>query len=171
MSEIKIEISASSVAWYGAITATIALLIDGVRLWLDRRRVKLKILPNMICTVPIFPNDSEDEIYTIFRVINLGIRPVTITHHGLSLIKGDGAYKELYITPGIQHIGGLPKEILEGQSYDLYSSQRALKDKTKNFTDIKFFYVTSATGAIYKKKMDGKLKKAFKEMDKEPVTK
>lgn len=38
---IKIEISANTVAWYGAILSTISLLIGIYKIWIDRPRLKI----------------------------------------------------------------------------------------------------------------------------------
>lgn len=147
------------VAWYGAITATAALGIELVKLWLERRRVKLEILPQMRSIGRIFPEYSEDTDWIIFRVINKGKRPVTITQNGCKLKKGS---KHLCLIPrGGAGIGSLPKEILDGQSYELFGVFDALRKQAGGFENVEFFYVIDATGKIHKREMDRKLLNDF----------
>jgi len=174
LSLIKIEIGASAVAWYGAVTATVALGIEVVKLWLERRRVKLEILPKMHCIGEIFPDYPKDAHFVKFRVFNKGKRPVTITTLGVSLKKGNDLYIRPLYSPGFQ-IGSLPKEILDGQGHDFFTSFDELSENSDGFGKIDHFYVFDATGRKYKKRMDRKLLKKFRiknvkesEKEKEP---
>ena len=158
MSDIKIEITASTVAWYGAITATAALGIELVKLWLERRRVKLEILPQMRFFGGTFMHYSADTDFVIFKVINKGKRPVTINQHGVKL---KGSNKYLVALPAGTGPGSLPKEILDGQDYSLYVLFDELRRDAGGFEGVEFFYVFDATGKIHKRKMNRKLLKDF----------
>jgi len=71
--DVNISISASSVAWYGAILASLTTLKVLKDLWHDRSRVKIEWLFNMSIT-------GETKKYFLVNVINKGRRPVKITH-------------------------------------------------------------------------------------------
>jgi hypothetical protein len=59
-------------------------------------------------------------------------------------------------------LGALPKEILVGQNYSFYGLFEELEKKACGFDNIDFFYLSDATGKMYKRKMDRKLLKDFK---------
>lgn len=77
MSEISIQISANSVAWYGAIVATIGAAVSIYNAWKDRPRLKIKYEPGqyMIGNPSIYP---EEKTYMCVNVINTGRRPISI---------------------------------------------------------------------------------------------
>ncbi len=156
MKNITIQITASTVAWYGAITATATLGIELVKLWLERRRVKLEILPRMRLMGGII----SDTDVVVFKVINKGKRPITINQHGVKLKEGDNYLVTL--PPPRIGIGLLPKEILDGQDYSVFSLFDELRQRTNDFSDVEYFYVIDAMGKYHKRKMDRKLLKDFK---------
>ncbi len=57
MTDFKIEITASTVAWYAAIVATISAFFSGFNMWRDRPRIKISLKKNM----KIYPADIGDE--------------------------------------------------------------------------------------------------------------
>ena len=159
----KLEISASAVAWYGAIVSSLVLAINFINLWRDRRRVKLEMLPRMkMFVMGAGRNQPTEPDRIIFRVSNLGKRPVTITHHGVKLKKRTNGATDLYVAPYALGDGSLPKEISDGQSIGLYADFDNIKSGTNNFKNIDCFYVIEATGQKYKKKMSWKLFRKFK---------
>ena len=74
----KLEISASVVAWYGAIVATIGMLITLINLLRDRAKIKIECRRDMQIAGRTGPY-SPDKIYFNVTVINKGRRPVNIT--------------------------------------------------------------------------------------------
>ena len=51
---IKLEISATSVAWYGAIVATASVIATGYNVLRDRAKLRIDIKPNM----KVYPNTT-----------------------------------------------------------------------------------------------------------------
>ena len=97
MQTFKIEISATAVAWYGAIVSSLALGINFINLWRDRRRVKLEIMPRMkIFVMGAGTHQPVQPDRIIFRASNFGKRPVTITHHGIKLKSRTSGATDLY---------------------------------------------------------------------------
>ncbi|HWA32311.1 MAG TPA: hypothetical protein VG694_02590 [Candidatus Paceibacterota bacterium] len=75
--QLSIQISASTVAWYGAIVATLGAGVSLFNAWKDRPRIKIKYEPDqyMIGNPLIYP---EDKKYLCINVINKGRRPIKI---------------------------------------------------------------------------------------------
>lgn len=78
----SIEISATTVAWYGAIVATFGLLLSLYNVLRDRARIKIKYQRDMTITgnQSIYP---ADKTYFVVTVINKGRRPINISSAGL----------------------------------------------------------------------------------------
>lgn len=75
--EISLQISANTVAWYGAIVATFGGLVSIYNVLRDRARIKIKYEPNMF----IIGGSSryKDGVkYLSISVINKGRRPIRI---------------------------------------------------------------------------------------------
>ena len=97
-SEINISVSASAVAWYGAVVATVGFLVSLYNVWRDRARVKLDYSwNNFIVGDPT----KEDVEYLSVDVTNIGRRPVKITHVGAkehgktsTIMFKDGFYRQ-----------------------------------------------------------------------------
>jgi len=72
-----ITISATTVAWYAAIVATISVAVGGYAVWRDRARLKVLATPNMrlIEAVGAFSTD-EDLIFV--EAANVGRRPICL---------------------------------------------------------------------------------------------
>jgi hypothetical protein len=86
--EISIKISANSVAWYGAILATIGASISVYNAWKDRKQIK--IFPQM--NMRIFnarPPFEENKDYFIVNITNTGRRPVAIGNVAIQYISGE----------------------------------------------------------------------------------
>jgi hypothetical protein len=75
--QLSIEISANSVAWYGAIVATVGAVVSISNMWKDRARIKIKYEPGqyMIGNPLLYP---EGKTYLCVSVVNKGRRPITI---------------------------------------------------------------------------------------------
>lgn len=83
---ISIQISANTVAWYGAIVATGSLLASVYNSWKDRARIKIKYQKGMrIIGSPAY---SDKKTYFVITIINLGRRPIAIGNVGIRLFKG-----------------------------------------------------------------------------------
>jgi len=159
---IKFEISASAVAWYGAIVATLAFLINAIsvvhRILQDRFDVSLSIKPGMI-VMPhgLYPHD-KDEIFTSFNIVNKGTRSVVITSAGFQMDgKKAGKYSSAVIM-AFGQAGELPKEIKGGDRHSVLAVQSHIMEK---LDIIKYFEVSSATGKVFKRRMTSKLKQQF----------
>lgn len=76
-SELSIQISANTVAWYGAIVATVGAIVSIYNAWKDGARIKIKYEPGqyMIGNPSIYP---EEKTYLCITVINKGRRSVSI---------------------------------------------------------------------------------------------
>jgi hypothetical protein len=77
MPNISINISADTVAWYGAIVATLSAIKVLYDIWSDRRRLSIKILPDMHL-LETKEREHLKEHYLAVSVTNKGKRPVRI---------------------------------------------------------------------------------------------
>jgi hypothetical protein len=71
--DLSINISADTVAWYGAILATIAGAKTLYDWWSDRNRLKIEWQFDMRM-------QGEDDVFFMVTAINKGKRPIKITH-------------------------------------------------------------------------------------------
>lgn len=146
MTDFKIEISASTVAWYAAIVATTSAIFSGLNIWRDRSRIKITLLKNM-SFYPAKPSE-EDKRFILVEVANIGRRPMTITHVGFYEIgKKEGGLLGDSFTQG-------PREIQEGKSTS-YSMDQSLI----NIENLKTVIAIDATGKTYKKKISRKFRR------------
>lgn len=76
---ITVNITATHVAWYGALLATLTAFKVVYDLWSDRGRIKIEWQYNMRMT------DSDDS-YFVVTVINKGRRPCKITHVAYKIV-------------------------------------------------------------------------------------
>jgi hypothetical protein len=86
--DISIQISASAVAWYAAIVATIGVIMTCYSAWRDRPRVVVTINPNML--VRNAPPYDPNKTYIDITVRNRGRRPVQISTVSLKLYRTRG---------------------------------------------------------------------------------
>jgi len=84
----SINISAESVAWYGAIVATLAVIVSIYNIWKDRGHIKITYQKGMRL-INAAPPWSEDKDYFSVHIINKGRRPVAIGNVGIRYISGD----------------------------------------------------------------------------------
>lgn len=78
----NIEISATAVAWYGAIVATISVAVALFNYLRDRAKIKIKYRKNMKMIGAYGPYNPS-KIYFNITVINKGRRPINITKAAL----------------------------------------------------------------------------------------
>jgi hypothetical protein len=83
---IQIEITATAVAWYGAIVATISGIVSALNFFRDRAKVKIQYQRDMIVVGKSVY--SPDKTYFNITVINNGRRPVNITKAALRTLSG-----------------------------------------------------------------------------------
>lgn len=143
MSTLHIEISASSVAWYGAIVATISviasIILGMITLLRDRASIKIKISHGFL----VYSPSLSEDLYIFIEAINKGRRPVTLTSLGFKLKNGNN----IVFTKSRE----LPKELTEGKSYQEWISKKEIeRDCQKLKTSIKYAWFKDATGKVYK---------------------
>ncbi|MEX0924415.1 MAG: hypothetical protein WDZ82_00525 [Candidatus Paceibacterota bacterium] len=137
---VQIEITASAVAWYAAIVATLVGIAQIVAVWRDRKHVKIKIEKGIRIMGPDGPGPYEENTdYVAIRIINAGRREVSILTAGASLLKGGQLIPTDILKAGTVTLG-------EGKRYDAFVKQEQL-----DFSQIAYFYVTDATDSTYKK--------------------
>lgn len=116
-----VNITASAVAWYGAVVSTLALAGNLWSLWRDRARIEVlaRMGYRFAGPAPYLPNTD----YILITVINHGRRPKTFNAVGLTfrtpaksqpLLSGDCAKG--------------PRELTEGKSDFWVIEQRALTE-------------------------------------------
>jgi len=144
LENITIEISATAVAWYGAIVGTLALIINGLVAWRDRPR----IVVNGRAGYKVTSGGSYDtnEEYIAITVANRGRRPRTIDRVGFKLRTGKPAKNILAVDSMLKG----PQELTEGRSCTWYVKQREI-----NLEDIEYIWAYDQTG----KEFQGKLAK------------
>jgi hypothetical protein len=98
---INLEISAPVVAWYAAIVATFALVVNAYSVWRDRPRLRVRISRNMKIIPPDDPNDPK---YYSITIANPGRRPITITHVAFTQKEGDTMLLGESVTQGHREI-------------------------------------------------------------------
>jgi len=84
----KLEITANTVAWYGAVVATSSILISFLNFLNDRDRVRVRYQRSIRVTPGGQYNPEID--YTFIEVINLSRRPITIKTVGGEYLGGNG---------------------------------------------------------------------------------
>jgi len=146
---IRIEITAQSVAWYGAIVATMAAVCSIVNLLRDRAKLRVEVKPNMK-VFPAGPEYDKDKVYITVRVVNAGRRPATVTHVWFEP-KQKGAQNILLadcLKRGSQEVteGKWATYLLEQDAIDLDQFRRVC--------------VSDSTGRTYHKRITGRLRAA-----------
>lgn len=86
--EISIQISANSVAWYGAIIATIGASVSIYNAWKDCGQIKITYQKGMRIMNAI-PPWSEDKDYFIVNITNTGRRPIAVGNVAIQYISGE----------------------------------------------------------------------------------
>lgn len=84
----SINISAESVAWYGAIVATLGAIVSIYNAWKDRGHIKITYQKGMRI-VNAAPPWSEDKDYFSVHITNRGRRAVAIGNVGIKYISDE----------------------------------------------------------------------------------
>ena len=139
--ELSLQISASTVAWYGAVVATIGGSVSIYNAWRDRARIKIKYEPNMFIT----PGSryKEGVKYLSISVINKGRRPIRIEKASLKDFDQEGM---TLLLPG-SFYEERPKVITEESPVTTFITQQ---DKI-NLDRIYCVVINDGTGKSYKK--------------------
>ena len=138
-----IKISASAVAWYGAIVATFSAFILLLNYLRDRGRIKVKLSQGFLAYGP----NLEKDVQIFIEAINVGRRPVTLTGVGFSLKNG----RQLVIIK--PEPINFPYELQEGKSIQVWVDKNDIfQDATREKTKITCAWYRDATGKIYKTK-------------------
>lgn len=138
---LKIEISASSVAWYGAIVATASVLIALLNYFRDRHRVKITYQKDvkLMGTQGIY---DQSKTYFNITVINKGRRPVKIEKAAIKIVGEKG-----YYLLGDSFAPHRMQVLTEDSPKTEFLADQSLIDLSK----IWYIYVYDATGRKYKK--------------------
>ncbi len=86
--EISLQISATSVAWYGAIVATISAIVGIINALRDRARVDISFQKGLMLVNARAPY-TDDKTYFAVNITNKGRRPVAIGNVGVKYISGE----------------------------------------------------------------------------------
>ncbi len=86
--EISIQISANSVAWYGAILATIGASVSIYNAWKDRGQIKITYQKGMQI-MNALPPWSENKDYFIVNITNTGRRSIAVGNVAVQYISGE----------------------------------------------------------------------------------
>ena len=137
----QIEISASAVAWYGAIVATGSFGIGFFTFLRDRSKVKLQVSL-------AFLTDTRTWMIGV-RAINTGRRVVTLAGAGFETTNG----KQIVSICNNPVSVTFPYELREGTSASVMFETEDLKQQLKEeHLVIKYAWYRDATGKLYKKR-------------------
>jgi len=144
MPNIEVNISANAVAWYGAIVASVSVLLATFSYIGDKRKIKVRVSHGLFMGHSL----SLDEKMTVFlNAANTGKRPVTISSAGFRF--KDGQDIVLTETPNLR----LPFTIEEGRSCQTWIEKSSLLKAMKHEKSrIKFGWYRDSTGKLYKGK-------------------
>jgi len=144
---ITIKVTAQTVAWYGAIVATISFIATftlGIINYLrDRAKIKIKVSEGFL--IPSSYIGDKPQIF--IEAINMGRRPVTLVSVGFTLSNG-----KFLVIPKPMNIS-FPYELNEGKSVQVFTEKDKLfKQAEEEQSRIKDAWYRDATGRVYKVK-------------------
>ena len=126
------------IAWYGAIVATVAIIISAWVAWRSRVRIMVSGLSGYR-TEASEPYDP-DKTYLLITVSNPGRRPSTIAQVGLSVREGSSEKRVLAADKGPQVLAG-------GESS--YWIMEYGQDTNLPLENIKYVWASDDTGKMY----------------------
>lgn len=96
-SDVTVQISANSVSWYGAIVATVSLLVSLWNSFRDRARIFLKVQTDMefVGDKRYMPGGTQGGAVLILSVINSGRRPVKIERAAVRILGASHKFRLL----------------------------------------------------------------------------
>lgn len=141
---IKIEISANAVAWYGAIVATLSVIVSTIySIYLilkDKRKLRIKVSEAVI--IPW----KDDEVKLLIQAINNGDKQITLTSVGLTL--NNKKHLMIFPEPGTWQ---LPFALDSGKNFQAWvEKKKVMADLKKSKNKIKFAWFRDATGKIFR---------------------
>jgi hypothetical protein len=138
---LNLTITGEAVAWWGAITGTVALTVNVYLAWRDSARLRIVVAPGMRLMSPLagYPADKS---YISVDVANRGRRPITVTKAWFVLARSQN--KGLII----DSVRGGPKELSEGQGTSWLAREDSLGPAI-----IKGIVVEDQTGRRWKKRL------------------
>ncbi len=139
----KITISADVVAWYAAIVATAALIVNAYGAWRDRAHLVVTARSGYRVT-PGAPGYSPEKLYISVTVANRGRRPATVSHVWLDV---KGMKEKILLDDSILYGS---RELKEGAS-----TTYALDQSSVQLEKVKYVYAGDQTGRQWR----GRLKK------------
>lgn len=139
---LSIEISANSVAWYGAIVATAGIFLSYFNYQRDRAKIKIKYEPDMYIIGGSSLNYPEGVKHISITVTNVGRRPVKIEKASLKLY---GESKIYMLSDSFSD--RRPKVITEESPVTSFHVKQELINTKKVYCVM----IADATGKVYKK--------------------
>lgn len=148
---VKFEISASSVAWYGAIVATVSALATLYKIIQDRTKLLITIKPNM----KVYPKNTPygDTTNVVVSIVNGGRRPITISNVWFETRQRDKP--GLLLSDSIRQ-GSV--ELSEGKGSDYLCDQNQ-----KELLDARFVCVSDSKGRTHRRKLSRVVAQAIKD--------
>jgi hypothetical protein len=138
MRDISITISASAVAWYGAIVATVAAGGAVYNMWRDRARLVVSARPNFV----EIGNEAAGKKICV-SVANRGRRSVPLKAVALKIRNGNN----LVASDSMR----AQDEIGEGKSRSYFMNQPTFEEQ-HSFADIEYVFAIDQTGLEWKGK-------------------
>lgn len=129
------------VAWYGAIVATISVILNVLKYLKDRPQIRIKFQKDMkIFDSPLY---NRNKTYLVITVINTGRRPIKITNAGTRVYMGEKkfmVFSDSFTIPG-------ERILTEASPSTVFCVDQNLVD----LENIEYFFAEDAIGRIYKK--------------------
>lgn len=139
------EIKIDGLALYGALTATVSIILSIYTLLRDRAKVKIKYETNQYLVgngaKVLYKQQDEHQKYVIITAINKGRRPIKIEQAGLKIF---GEKLIIFADSFSQH---RPQIINEEQPRTQFCAEQQLI----NLKNVLYVVVKDGTGKIYKK--------------------
>lgn len=137
--DLRLTISASSVAWYGAIIATIGFIVSAYNVLRDRAKVKVWYSwDNSVAGDP----QEKGIKYLRVDVTNLGRRPIKVTHVGAKM---HGDSRTILFTASF-HKQNEDRILTEQNPSTLYMTDQKGMDKSKLW----YIYAIDARGKEFR---------------------
>jgi len=150
------NIQQNPVAWYGAVIATISIVINFLNYLKDRAVIKIRFQKDMqILSRSPTPYDSN-KTYFVVSVINKGKRPIKIVKAGAKVFRGD---KKIMIFSDCFAISGERILTETNPSTDFVVEQELI-----NIDNLEYLWVEDGTGKIYRKYVHSLPKTIFRKL-------
>lgn len=141
MGEISITVSAETVAWYGAIIATLSLVIAATKLFADRRRLRVSV------DYGILKGVGDERTKVFISAANIGKRPITVNSLGLRF--KDNTEIIIRQTPNLN----MPHTLNEGEDCRTWIDKEelvaSLAENNKQLSDIEYGWYRDATSKYF----------------------